>query len=67
LTLAIVEGLGQGIFGGTTSKDRQRMRTAGVTLEAALDASESRAQRERRLYATQLEYEREHGADDEDI
>jgi hypothetical protein len=32
-----------------------------------LDASESRLQHERRLFATQLAYEREHGDDCDDL
>src|SRR5258708_6723943 len=48
LTLAIVEGLDQGIFGGTSPKDRRRLRVQRVPLDEVLDAAESRLQRERR-------------------
>jgi hypothetical protein len=51
LTLAISENIQVGIFGGTGPADRRKMRTAGVSLEAALEAAESRLQRERRLDA----------------
>jgi WhiB family redox-sensing transcriptional regulator len=48
LTMAILEGLSLGIFGGTTGPERQRMRVAGVD---AVKASESRRERARRLEA----------------
>jgi WhiB family redox-sensing transcriptional regulator len=54
LTFAVSGEFLDGVFGGTSGSERRRMRKGGVTLDAALLASESRMQRERRLYGGSL-------------
>jgi hypothetical protein len=66
LSLAINERISEGVFGGTGPKDRRRLRVQRIPLADVLDAAESRLQRERRLFAAQLDYEREHADEDDD-